>query len=158
MRAANWAELNCMPKAVRLTLTINPGERTETMEATFPDEDWDRLIDFLTYARELEQTELLSKGYPLGLTFKTENGGTRVSSNLPPDDQISAVLHRIRPFVLQDEPTNYYAVSKLLSRRFESDLMRLTLSRLKEFYSGKDSQRMYTLTADDTIINFSSSG
>jgi hypothetical protein len=143
-----------MAREVKLTLTLNPGARIETMQATFEDDEWGRLADFLAYAKQMEETELLRNGFPgLSLSFKSENGGTTITSKLPPEDQISAVLHRLRPFVLEGERTNFHAICNILSRRFESDLMRRAVSAMKELYSGGYNQRLYTLTAGNMTIN-----
>jgi hypothetical protein len=72
---------------------------------------------------------------------------------LPPDDYIAALLHRLRPFVLQKEKTNFNAVGNFVARRLASERIRQLVTKLKSIFSGEDGQRLIQVSSDNTILN-----
>jgi hypothetical protein len=143
-----------MSKDVWLKLTVKPRFPEETLQASFPEEEWAQLQEFLRCSQELERTQLVSQGTPgLSFGFKIQGEGMIGFANLPHHDHVSALLHRLRPFLLQKERTNFGKVCNILDRRFAAEPMRVDICSIKQLYSGDGTQRLYTLSANDKIIN-----
>jgi hypothetical protein len=112
------------------------------------------LLQFFEYAELLQKTRICTEGAPGNMLVSFEAGvGVSYKANLPPDDDFIALLHRMRPFLLNDEPTYFYKISKLLSRRLESEELRSFFKRLKHFFSGGSFQDMVSISSNDVVIN-----
>ena len=109
-----------MTHEVNAFLEINEGERS-TVSAIFEDEEWDALLRFVQYTKDIQTIQLLREGGPGKLNINySEGAGLSYSVELPSDDKVIALLHRIRPFVLNDEKTNFFRVCNYLARRIEN--------------------------------------
>lgn len=136
------------------TINIGVGNQKQEVLVTFEDDEWNCLVSFLDYCDQLQKTKICTEGAPGGVRTKYEQGvGWSYETDLPPDDDFIALLHRLRPFLLNDEPTNFYKVVNLLSRRIEADSFRGFIKRLKHFYSGKRFREMISITSNDVAIN-----
>lgn len=67
----------------------------------------------------------------------TEGGPLVHKATLPPADDISAFLHRMRPFILQDESTHFPKIRNLLAHYLNVPAARKYLGSLRERYTGK---------------------
>ena len=80
---------------------------------SFTPDDWRTLEKFADYAADLSRTALVSTGSGLSFSLTSDDDGVRFESKAMPDsDQVSALLHRMRPFILKKEPRT--------SREFET--------------------------------------
>lgn len=141
-----------MPYTIRTSIQVRGELRVLT--GTFDDDEHTTLDAYCGYALQLQATKLVRDGGPGQLSMDFKQGvGWSYKANLPPDDEIIALLHRIRPFILKDEPTNFYRICSLISRIVQDSDMRLMIKRLKKHYSGKSFQSMATFAANGTILN-----
>ena len=135
-------------------LRIDESEERHLVSAIFEDEEWDALLRFVEYTKELQSIQLLREGGPAKLHINyVEGAGFSYSSELPSDDKIIVLLHRIRPFVLNDEKTNFFRVCKHLGRRIENEGFRKFIKHIRDGYSGKRMQETILIMSNETIIN-----
>jgi hypothetical protein len=66
---------------------------------------------------------------------------------LPPKAEIQALLHVMRPFVLQSEPTAFNKIVNMLKRRIPDDRVRASFDRQKAIFSGEEFQQQMKMTA-----------
>jgi hypothetical protein len=92
-------------------LTIGQGGEKYAVSGTFDDQEWKALLAFVQYAKDLQAVQLVSQGGPgrLSLSYTVESGLSYLVE-LPPEDQILALLHRLRPFVLKDLSTFQWVI------------------------------------------------
>jgi hypothetical protein len=76
-----------------------------------------------------------------------------VDSQLPPDDDLAAFLHRMRPFLLQKESTSFITICKILDWRLEDVILRAVVERQRCLYSGKEFQSEVRITSNATLLN-----
>ena len=143
-----------MPYEAKAYLTTGQGGEKYAVSGTFDDQEWKALLEFVQYAKDLQALQLVSQGGPgkLSLSYTAESGLSYLV-DLPPEDQILALLHRLRPFVLNDEPTNYYRVYNHLTRRFDDKPFRHFLKSLRGYYSGKRMQAIVLIQSNEALIN-----
>jgi hypothetical protein len=112
-----------------------------TVEGQFPDDEWEVLCRFAEYASDLLGTSMVKDGLHVTATLHFSNPkGVSSQVAIPPSDAVCAFLHRMRPFVLQDEPTSFYKTCSLIGRYICDISVRDMLKKLKSLYSGKDFQ------------------
>jgi hypothetical protein len=110
-----------------------------TVAGWFPDNAWEVLCRFVEYANDLQSTSMVKDGLHVTATLQFRKPeGVSAQVTIPPSDAVCAFLHRMRPFVLQDEPTSFYKTCKLIGRYIRDISVRDTLEKLKLLYSGKD--------------------
>jgi hypothetical protein len=74
----------------------------------------------------------------LNLSVSWDKGEPVVfDAELPPEDDIAAFLLRMRPFILDKEPTNFHRVRNILARYLSLPSVRSLLDALKDRYEGK---------------------
>lgn len=108
----------------------------------FSDDEWSRFRDFVTFADELGATELAKTGGSISFTlgWQVESGPT-YSANLPTDDQVSAFLLQIRPFVLERERTYFHGIVSILKRRVGLPAWHCLIDQQKEAFASRDFSR-----------------
>lgn len=143
-----------MTHEVKAYLTIGDSDARHLFCATFEDEEWDALLRFVEYVKELQAIELMREGGPGKLNIRwTEETGFSYSAELPAEDKILALLHRLRPFVLNDEQTNFHRVCNHIARRIEDENLRHFIKSIRAIYSGKRMQSMIIIKSNETLIN-----
>jgi hypothetical protein len=149
-----------MPQLFTITVTTTTGEK-HTQSGQFPDDEWDLLKRFLAYTFPLSETGIVK--YGRGVSYKVhwhhEQGETE-EAVVPADDEVSAFLHRMRPFILQSEPSYLPRILNVLARRVTLPTARRILDVYrKRFLRQLDGDlRISTgeveLTSDETLTKW----
>lgn len=148
-----------MSKNFKIRTLDQDGNNEEIVEIEFTNEEWEILQDFARYAEKLENNSLVQDGIPSSLTVNWQIGeGLKVETKLPSDEQIDAMLMKLRPFILNNERTNFNRVRKIVKRVASSKRVRDHLDTLQYLYSGERQQSLfvagvYTKEQDPKIIN-----
>jgi hypothetical protein len=106
----------------------------------------------------LEQEKLASSAalnrrpYPMEIRADPERGSI-VHAPLPSDEELIVLLHRLRPFILNDEPASYNKVSGLLGRSFISQPIRKLLAEERRRYDGRGWQKQLKISSGNTVVN-----
>jgi hypothetical protein len=75
-------------------------------------------------------------------------------SVIPPEDDIDAFLHRIRPFVLQKDKDTYFPnVCDILSRYLKHSQLRASIQRQRDRFLGKEFQSKVQIMSNEAILN-----
>ncbi len=149
-----------MPKNVKILTKDQDGNNEEIVELEFTDDEWETLQDYAKYAAKLEKNSLVQEGIPSSLNVSwTEGEGLKVETKLPSDDQIDALLMKLRPFLLvKDTPTNFNRVRAIVRKAADNKRVRDHLDTLQYLYSGERQQSLFVAGAyskeqDPRIIN-----
>lgn len=149
-----------MPKNVKIVTKDQDGNNEEIVELEFTDEEWETLQDFAKYAAKLEKNTLVQEGIPSSLNVNwTAGEGLKVETKLPSDEQIDALLMKLRPFLLvKDTPTNFNRVRSIVRKAANNQRVRDHLDTLQHIYSGERLQSLFVAGAyskdqDPRIIN-----
>src|SRR5262245_41368633 len=112
--------------------------REVSHNCSFAAAEWERLHRFVTYAKELTTTRLVSTKGALKFSLVSDVDGVRFQPEaMPEPDDVYALLHKLRPFVLNDEQTHFGRVTKILLRRLDHPDFRRYIKRQREIFAGE---------------------
>lgn len=140
----------------RVSFTITDGKTNVTEEITteFSPEEWEILQEYDEFAKELVSIKLLQTKQSLSYTMRaSDKNGFEVEGDIPPWDEVIGLLHKIRPFFLENERTNFYRICSILGKRINNENFRKFLGKKRDLYSGKNFQRSVVLWSNDVILN-----
>ncbi|MCY3668502.1 MAG: hypothetical protein OXH81_22775 [Gemmatimonadetes bacterium] len=142
-----------MDQPYKVVMAIkSTGEVVET-SGHIPSEDWAQLLRFrdevdelITYLRRCDN---LNVNY--SLNWDSEGNLSAEVHDTVDDRDIVVILHRLRPFQLNDEPSCFYRMANVLKRHMGHDVLKPCFQYFRDLFSGKDfqSQMSLTLMSDD---------
>lgn len=142
-----------MPLRYQLTLKV-PGAADTVLAGEFSDAEAAVLEAYLEQHDQLITSQPLREGVPCNIHVQyDEDIGLRVEATLPTDDQLSILLHRLRPFILQEEPASFGKTTAILGKHLDSAPLRQLLKSQREMYDGRQAQRTMRVVSDDMVVN-----
>lgn len=144
-----------MPQAFACQFQEAPDGPLIPLRFEIPDDAWAQLCEFVTHAETVRQSRFLNNGIRINfkLTFRADTMEVGFSGNLPPDDDVGILLHRMRPFVLNKEATYLPKICNILSRYIEHDGFRAAIKQLLAEFKGKAFQQQVKIEAEGRILN-----
>lgn len=140
-----------MSKPFKVTFHVRESGEEVTVASEFEDSEWELLIRFTEYAEQLAALNIdLSVNYTIRWD---KDQGLSYQCKLPPESAIAAFLHRMRPFVLQNEDTSFYRICNILKRRMPHDNLRAVIERQHAEFSGRHFQTMITIDSNGVVLN-----
>lgn len=115
-------------------------------KVSFSDDEWVKLLTYARYVDEMRQALPAKIATHLRIHWSVTDG-LSYEGEIPPDEVVSLCLHKIRPFVLQDEPTNYLKMRNILAKHFNDPRLRATLDDQRDIFTGKDFQERLKIDA-----------
>jgi len=144
---------NNMAHKVGLKLTDPNSGDTSELIIEFTENEWGQLQSYLNDVIELHATRFVKNSSGVNLNFKWDKDvGTIWSVRTPPEDDLFAFLHRIRPFIIEKEPYNFQKIRKMIERKLQNSITPI-LPFLLDLFSGKAMQRQIVMISNDHIIN-----
>jgi len=120
----------------------------------FSDNEWAQLHEFLGHVADLQATQFVGKGANVQLQFEWKAGQEPSwSAQMPPEDELLAFLHRLRPLILQEEPACFPKIRGLLGRKLKDTPIRPLLKWLLELYEGKEFQGLILMESNNYVMN-----
>ncbi len=143
-----------MPQPFNIRFTNKEKGNEIEVNGEIPDTDWNRLLRFKQYVMALQECGPVKNGMNVSCNVKWDiEKGLRIMAQLPNDDEISILLHRLRPFVLQNESTNFYNICGILSRYLTHSILREIIAKQRDLFSGKDFQSQIQINLNETMLN-----
>lgn len=133
---------------------VTTGASREFQRPAFSDETKSKLSIFCEYARPLTESSFAKN--PLnrkGSIHFANDGSVTNKGVLPPDDEVSSFLHRLRPIYLNDEETNFNKIANLVGQHIADDDVTEAIRYWKQYYDGRDSQKIFTIKIKEKILN-----
>lgn len=131
----------------------------QEIHAEFSEDEWSTLVEFNRYAIDL--IRILPDEVPLNLNFKWDKQGLFFSSTIPNDTIISAILHNIRPFILEKENTYFRKVTSIISKNINNEGIRLLSKHMNNKFSLIIANQLFsakinnfTLISDDFFMKW----
>jgi hypothetical protein len=142
-----------MDRQVRLTLT-DPGNGPVHIAFELSDDEVAALESFVSAHRRLSAAKPGREGIPwkVNVSQKTAEG-TRVTAELPDEDTLSILLHRLRPFILKNEPGSYDKVMSIIGRHIAQQDVRNLLKQDRRLYDGRGAQNKLRLMSRGMLVN-----
>lgn len=151
--AATALEL-LMPRKVQITTIRQHDGLKIDMPATLEDAEVAQLELYLESLDHLLKLKVVREGVPSSFELRVEGGQiTHLQSEVPRDEDVGSLLHRIRPFILNNEPANFTKVRNVLRRRFRYPGFHALLDEYPEIFTGERNQELIRITSNNTLIN-----
>ena len=123
-------------KHVKLMARNASGSESDKFEGDITDDDIKLLRRFQGLMERVTANGLVRRGVPAltNINWAAENGMT---ITCPPfqDEEMHALLHVLRPVVLQDESTSFAQISALLTKRFANKSLGRHLKYLRAVFT-----------------------
>jgi hypothetical protein len=127
-----------VPKSFTVTVSNSATGQVETSAGEFPEADWDRLIRFSGSAHRLARCRLAETHTQLRWSLSGgKNRSVQIDATFPPEDDILAFLHLMRPFLLKKEDTYFYDVTNILSKHITLPAFRDHIQALRQRFAGE---------------------
>jgi hypothetical protein len=141
-----------MPQ-ISFTVNQQASRKQAIVKADFSDEELGRLKSFCEYVHDLFLVKLVQAGIPCSLNLDHREGlGTTISTALPHEEEIMAMLHRLRPLILNDEHASFNAVCGIIGRRIQEPLVREALKYQRRVYDGRRMQEQLIVTSTNDSV------
>lgn len=141
-----------MPKPFKVSIRNETTGEEVTLEGAFPEDDWSLLSGYLAEAERLQTTRLMREGCPLNYSIKwTKDSGLTHRVSAPAADDVAALLHRMRPFLLNDEPYNFGRICNVLAKHLNHPLMHAVIKKQQVTFRGRD--QGFTIAVNDEVLN-----
>ena len=123
------------PTHYQVVVTVDDGETTR-VPGRFTAAEWMDMCDFASYAAELRRSVP-----PLKVELRVttdESSGISFGASLPSEEHVSTLLHEMRPFVLEKEPTFVPKILNIVQRNVRNDVVDRFLDRLRCNFLGRE--------------------
>lgn len=123
-------------------------------EGTITDDVGSLFEQYLSNLDRLLEVQLARDGVPFRYSFLIHEGQLEVTEyDVPSSHNLSAMLHRLRPFILTKEPASYDRVTGAIKRAVPHEYIRKLLKQERELYDGRRNQALVKLTSNDVLLN-----
>jgi hypothetical protein len=117
-----------VPHPFHIRVTNDVTGIVDEQSGEFSDDEWRRLSDYLANSYRLAASRMAQSQGDLNFKIEGAQGEpTRIQASLPPEDDIAAFLHFLRPFVLTKSERVGYPTprhSTLVNHRTEPEARR----------------------------------
>lgn len=140
-----------MPYPFEITIKqeISPDK---IVKGEFSDDEYASLQGYLQQYEQLAESKPLRENLPSGFKMHYDREkGLQVSATLPDSDTVSILLHRLRPFILQNEPASFIRITSVIGRHIDDEYVRRLLRQERERYDIRDVQRMMRIGMSDGV-------
>jgi hypothetical protein len=118
---------------IETVLAATNGSRKEPVSFSIPDEEWQQFLRFLNYSDALRSTRFVREGQGGHIGFRWESGSpVRVHQKEIDEEPVWAMLLKLRPFVLQNEPSYVPSTINGLKRHIRHKAFQRHLNELRD--------------------------
>ena len=140
-----------MAQPFKFTITDIKTAGSETVAGAIEEEEWSKLADYLECSYRLAACEFAKTSFQLKFGFSWQRGEpVRFNATLPPERDIAEFLHRMRPFVLEREPTAFQRVRNIVARHLTVPLAQRHLDGLRRRFAVEDIG--FTIKVGDLVL------
>lgn len=143
-----------MSPSCEISVKRQDNGETALVSGVFSDEEWGRLNAYLQHVDVVAEAPVIKAGFKvhMQLSFNAATG-SRVTSTIPPMDDIRLLLHKLRPLILESEPTSFMKIRALLCQRLDNVFIRGTLQDQLETFDGRSSQSVVRIKLNENLLN-----
>lgn len=137
-----------------ITITDQKTKHETKVTAVFEDNELEILQAYCAYVKDLSSAKILQSNLNLGFSIKLPNNGpVSYTQNLPPEDDIIVLLHRLRPFILNNEHASFNRVTGIIGKNLSDSNVRLFLKEQHALFGGKRLLDIIEVKSHGQIIN-----
>lgn len=116
----------------------SPAGKPESVSIAINPEECGTLRLYLAEYERLMACRPMQAEIPCEISFSTsEGGGLTIESEVPSEDDRAVLFHRLRPFILAEEPASFERVAGLLGRQISQPVVRNLLALQHQLWRGQ---------------------
>ena len=143
-----------MQRTGTIQFLFDTARAPETVEFALDESELPLLRSYLAEAQALEELMVGFGRRRIGFSMSARQGEpVSTTAREPGVVQRAAMLHHLRPFVLDEEPFSFFKLRNVVARSSESAFLRERLKELKQMFSGQRLQEQMTVRAGDMLVN-----
>jgi hypothetical protein len=119
----------------------------------FTDAETATLELYLEQYEAIAESPILSAGLSCNMNVEWTEQSMRVETDMPDEDTIGLLLHRLRPFILDREQASFSSVSSIIGQHVDIPAVRDLLRRQRREYDGRAFQERMRISIDDVVVN-----
>lgn len=121
---------------------IEKSGEEHTIKCKIPVKEWELLLEFAEEVASLQSILKKCENINVDFSINWSQGETKLISNQSiNENDISSILHRIRPFFLEKERFHLIKIVNLINKNLRSDLVNPYFKSLKDRFNLQDLQR-----------------
>jgi len=135
-------------------LRIGINESFQSVSIVLSDADEERLNGFVLSVEELKGLQVIQEGFRAKINMKGSEGKpVNIITTGPSSDDLSAVLHKLRPLILKKEPFYFHRICNIIARSTSQTVIGRFLAEQKNLFDGKRSQSTFKIKVNDLVLN-----
>ncbi len=143
-----------MAKDVKFRIANEDGSDLHDISANFEDHDLALFDNFLMFFEDLTKLTLFQNRQQMQVTVNFhQDKGLNISTQLPPEENLFALLLQLRPFILESEPTYFYSACNKITKHISNSKVRELIKAGRNLFSGERSQKIFIIQSDTMTIN-----
>lgn len=143
-----------MPTTGTIQFIFDTGRAPETVAFVLDDSALRVLREYLAEALVLEEVMLSFGQHSIGFSMSARVGKpTAITPREPNAVQRAALLHHLRPFVLDEEPFSFLRTRTVVGQASDSVFLRERLKELKRMFGGQRLQEQMKVMSGDMLVN-----
>ncbi len=137
-----------------LNIKIGDEADSHAISCSGSDQEEAALRAFLFELKRLKALPIVQAGIPATLNISFSVGDPPVvSGQLPDEADLSALLHRLRPLILESEPTSFKRISAMVRDLAPSPQVQKLLKQQNHIYNGRSFQHLLKVESGGKVIN-----
>jgi hypothetical protein len=144
-----------LPMTRTFCVTVETATESACAEGEFTEQDLAVLERYLAQVEQLVAIRSVREGLPcdLSMSFDIQKLGGSFTAQLPDDDTLATVLHRLRPLILQREAASFVNACAVLGRHVKERSVRTILREKRDLFENSDRAQTWTVSANNVRIN-----
>jgi len=130
-------------------LTIN----SEDFFLSFNDNEYNCLKQYYAEYIKLKESTLIKENKIVNNLKISATVGEKINIVNPNEDYFAIFLHKLRPFILQNEPYSFHKISSLVNKKIESKIFRNEVNLVRKNFNNPESQIPIKLEIDNIQYN-----
>lgn len=134
--------------------SVSNAKLIEFQTDCFTNDEWKTLRDYAEHVKALDSCSYFkeSQGKIISIHFSND-GRMACKDYVPENEKLWAVILKLRPIELNNEPASYNRVTGIIGRRMAHPVIREFLKECRSFFDGKADQQVYTFQAGGRTLN-----
>jgi len=135
-----------------ITIAKDDSTQLEQLKCNFPINEWQTIITFYTEVERLRSTRYVQNGRGGHISFGLEQGSPTIKLQEIDQDEVGAMLLKLRPFILKNEKLYFHKVKNILYRELNHTAFSKLFSELNCNFKLENMNSKLTLRSNETQI------
>lgn len=128
------------------------GQPDESLTLTLSEEQVAALREYVERYNELAKS-IAGDEIPNSFKLNVSKGSATTQVEVPNADMMAVLLHRLRPFALENERTSFSSVASIIGKNVDDLRVRQLLKQERRLYDGRSTQESLKIESNGILLN-----